>query len=1349
MRRNGGLEPLIAEYHNLIDSLFGDTSFNREEHLRERYNLGTTPSWMKLIGITGENFSLSFKNIKTHQGKDAGHDLTKEEWHQLPDALQHPFLVTQYKGEKDRFRLYVNIKHNGNYVAVGVDVKRVNQGKGKPMLEVNSIKTVFGHHGALSPDEKILAVDEKRTPEQEAFLHGLNSREYPTIQELEGKGSEKPENDQTKGEKVAEKKNRSQAAKAQGQNSKTDVYSSEKEAIKDAAAFPYKSESGMPYKASAIRTDADGKHYVMWFEGEKDVDGNSYGRRVEVSKQPEGATMVVFSPNGVIPMGYASRNEATGKYTVWDNNGKFLIKDGEHQRITGGNVDRQGNPLNNDGTLKVVKIKSVNELTDDDFENPSRTVELPEFNADVMKNMSATGKTIIIKKNVFEKNLKSHTDVSPEDSRKIIGKVYGKTNYQIQDKPDNKPNYWILVNVDDRNALVLVDADPNKKYVEVVDWYWINDNNLGQKIKRAKSRGGHIPITPESSAGLSDVTSGSTGKGNNSSANGKSRGSEKPAEGKGKGEKVAENEPKHQRSSRKGQSVTAEQVAMRDGMNEWLRGMGIEVSADDKEGRLVLDMAYENEVRVSVSKKRALDTVSYSQDGNDHPTVVSSADGVKVVKDLDALAKNYEFNRSRRGNAFLGEVAKALGIPEDKFKDKNSQYVTFETANGKVVTIRISNHNATASKLDNNGQEDAISIVVTNKPNKGITNDGDAHIVEYYYNAIKLRKAEGKPLSDIVRSIQQSLYSGEYKDTTGLAERQEVNVPIGQLREMRVYHGSGADFERFDSSHMSECEGAQAHGWGHYVVADEDTGRAYATPKGDNGDALLYTVEVPDNIGGNYIDEQKTYDSKGAEVKKINDALYDELTKAGGDYEGVGAELRKELDKAFGGGISGKELYGNVSAYLGSDEAASKFLHSIGYKGIHYRGGTDGECYVIFDEKDLKITDKVRFFRTPQGEVLGFTVGGKIYLDPRKATPETTVHEYSHLWLEALKLGNREEYDRLMQMVKDDAKLTPIWKEVRKDYPEYSEEELTEEVFVMYSGREGSRRIDEEIRRTAAKEGMSLLDKATTISALSRLKETLRKVWKGILDFLHIRYKNVDEAVEQQVKDFVMQNNPMEALKNAVGEREIKNVKIKNNGVSRKEVLKDIPKGGKKCLNDDQGIEIYVSKSVAKHALLKPKDYKIAAIANIDKIIKSAVKIGELPVAEDERRNTSSVSIYYCPVNIGGKQYSARLVVKQGLDGAGQLTDFSLYQMGLHNEKATPTEHRVGQQWRGDVFDIASGYKVKDLIHNGQESDKKLIGMPANQTTKFQFAGESGAKRLDDAEERTERMDNLRTARRM
>ena len=176
--------------------------------------------------------------------------------------------------------------------------------------------------------------------------------------------------------------------------------------------------------------------------------------------------------------------------------------------------------------------------------------------------------------------------------------------------------------------------------------------------------------------------------------------------------------------------------------------------------------------RLSAKKRRALETASLGINPRSL-TAISSADGAKILQNIDNLILKYK-NSSTQPKTFVGEMADALDVD---MKDKSSKYANFECKNGNVVTIRISDHNATSSNLDINGQNNAISIVVTNKNNIGIINDGNAHIVEYYYNAIKLRKAEGKPLADIVGAIKQALYSGEFKDPTGLAERQEVNMP--------------------------------------------------------------------------------------------------------------------------------------------------------------------------------------------------------------------------------------------------------------------------------------------------------------------------------------------------------------------------------------------------------------------------------------------------------------------------------------------------------------------------------------------------------------------------------------------
>ena len=190
-------------------------------------------------------------------------------------------------------------------------------------------------------------------------------------------------------------------------------------------------------------------------------------------------------------------------------------------------------------------------------------------------------------------------------------------------------------------------------------------------------------------------------------------------------------------------------------------------------------------------KGEMLDTVLPEDESSFKGTVMSSTSGTKVLNNLDNAITRYEENPNNKPTNFLGDAAAALGATKH---GSNSQYATFETKNGEVVTIRLSNHNAKVSNFDNHEEDKGISIVISRKPNARITNDGKSSVTEFFYSDKQLSKSEGKPLADILKSIKQALYSGEYKDTTGLAQVEEVNAEnIPEF--MTVYHGSGAKFD--------------------------------------------------------------------------------------------------------------------------------------------------------------------------------------------------------------------------------------------------------------------------------------------------------------------------------------------------------------------------------------------------------------------------------------------------------------------------------------------------------------------------------------------------------------------------
>lgn len=114
-------------------------------------------------------------------------------------------------------------------------------------------------------------------------------------------------------------------------------------------------------------------------------------------------------------------------------------------------------------------------------------------------------------------------------------------------------------------------------------------------------------------------------------------------------------------------------------------------------------------------------------------------------------------------------------------------------------------------------------------------------------------------------------------------------------------------------------------------------------------DRHKYQVEIPDPDTNNYIEEDRRLTKH--EVEMIRDALND-------NPETKDSPLLDKLQR----GCTGGEAYELLSLGRG-EKRASSLLSKAGFVGIHYNGRIDGECYVIFNESDAKITDHYRFRR--------------------------------------------------------------------------------------------------------------------------------------------------------------------------------------------------------------------------------------------------------------------------------------------------------------------------------------------------------------------------------------------------
>ena len=175
-------------------------------------------------------------------------------------------------------------------------------------------------------------------------------------------------------------------------------------------------------------------------------------------------------------------------------------------------------------------------------------------------------------------------------------------------------------------------------------------------------------------------------------------------------------------------------------------------------------------------------------------------------------------------------------------------------------------------------------------------------------------------------------------------------------------------------------------------------------------------------------------------------------------------------------------------------------------------------------ETDTRTDGVQRFLRTADGEVYGLVKDGRIYLDPKVATSETAVHEYTHLWGDMLRRKDSEQWSHTVKELKNSV----LWEEVKELYPELkTDDEIADEVLSTFSGRRGAERLREEARRVAEGDG-GVFTKAKAIETLERVKEAIARFWEGVARMFGInRYRSAEELADMAMKDLLDSKNPM------------------------------------------------------------------------------------------------------------------------------------------------------------------------------------------------------------------------------
>lgn len=259
----------------------------------------------------------------------------------------------------------------------------------------------------------------------------------------------------------------------------------------------------------------DGDHLDMFINDKADLDNWNGDVFVVDQVNPDGS----FDEHKVM-YGYDSMDDAKKAYLAnysdgwqglgnitgaskdefdkWlDTSNRKLKPFADYAKVKFSLKDNQGNPLNQDGTLKLDKIKSVDELTDEDFLHPTRNVELPSLPKKIADAIGTEGKPVVIKKNIFEKNWNAHK-FTPAESKKVLNDALYNTDLVGHTQPTKKPNHWVAIKLDDKSPITVLEVNDNKDNVEVVGWYTLDERNLGRIKRQAERNGGElIMLTPK------------------------------------------------------------------------------------------------------------------------------------------------------------------------------------------------------------------------------------------------------------------------------------------------------------------------------------------------------------------------------------------------------------------------------------------------------------------------------------------------------------------------------------------------------------------------------------------------------------------------------------------------------------------------------------------------------------------------------------------------------------------------------------------------------------------------------------------------------------------------------------
>lgn len=166
----------------------------------------------------------------------------------------------------------------------------------------------------------------------------------------------------------------------------------------------------------------------------------------------------------------------------------------------------------------------------------------------------------------------------------------------------------------------------------------------------------------------------------------------------------------------------------------------------------------------------------------------------------------------------------------------------------------------------------------------------------------------------------------------------------------------------------------------------------------------MFEVDIPENEY--LLNEQKNIEKQSPIVKKAISQISNELNSSA-------------LNNS---NLSGKEFYRLLSKELGGDKLASQKLSDFGVKGITYKGEQDGICFVVFDDKAIKVIEKYKQSVNGMTEIM--SDGERIISIFKTADRSTFLHEMGHVFF--------DDIQKLASMDNAPSQLVTDWNKLKE-----------------------------------------------------------------------------------------------------------------------------------------------------------------------------------------------------------------------------------------------------------------------------------------------------------------------------